>query len=58
MRGGLIGYLGFVRRVSTVRGRVWVDVLVDNLGSPERFRRVGIEGPKISVSRIPVRRPF
>jgi hypothetical protein len=26
-------------------------------GSPDRFRRVGIDGPKMSVSRIPVRIP-
>ena len=31
--------------------------LDDNLGSPERFRSVGIEGPKMSVSRIPLRWP-
>jgi hypothetical protein len=31
--------------------------LEDNRGSPERFRRVGIEGPKMSVSRMPLRRP-
>lgn len=30
------------------------DSLSSRRGSPERFRRVGIEGPKISVSRIPV----
>lgn len=30
---------------------------MDNRGSPERFRSVGIEGPKISVSRIPLRSP-
>jgi hypothetical protein len=31
--------------------------LSDNRGSPERLRSVGIEGPKMSVSRIPLRRP-
>jgi len=31
--------------------------LDDKRGSPERLRRVGIEGPKISVSRIPARWP-
>lgn len=30
------------------------DLLSSRRGSPERFRRVGMEGPKISVSRIPV----
>ena len=30
------------------------DPLSSRRGSPERFRRVGMEGPKISVSRIPV----
>ncbi len=34
------------------------DVLDDSLGSPERFNKVGIEGPKISVSRIPDLNPF
>lgn len=29
----------------------------DSRGSPERFRSVGMEGPKMSVSRIPLRRP-
>lgn len=32
-------------------------VLSSNRGSPERLRSVGIDGPKISVSRIPVRMP-
>lgn len=31
--------------------------LAERRGSPERLRSVGIEGPKISVSRMPVRRP-
>lgn len=30
------------------------DPLSSRRGSPERFRRVGMEGPKMSVSRIPV----
>ena len=34
------------------------DVLLDeSLGSPERLRSVGIEGPKMSVSRMPLRWP-
>jgi hypothetical protein len=33
------------------------DLLGESLGSPERFIKVGIEGPNISVSRIPVRWP-
>ena len=32
-------------------------VLAESLGSPERFNKVGIEGPKISVSRTPLRWP-
>lgn len=32
-------------------------VLAERRGSPERFSNVGIDGPKISVSRIPLRRP-
>lgn len=32
-------------------------VLSSNRGSPDRLRSVGIDGPKISVSRIPVRMP-
>jgi hypothetical protein len=39
-------------------GRGERDGLGVNRGSPQRFRRVGIEGPKISVSRMPARRPF
>lgn len=38
----------------------WVlggEVLGERRGSPERFMRVGIEGPKMSVSRIPLLRP-
>lgn len=31
--------------------------LEDNRGSPDRLSSVGIEGPKISVSRIPERSP-
>jgi hypothetical protein len=34
-----------------------VDELGDRRGSPERLRSVGIEGPKMSVSRIPALRP-
>ena len=34
------------------------DVLDDNRGSPERSNRVGIEGPKMSVSSIPARYPM
>lgn len=30
----------------------------DNLGSPLRFSNVGMEGPKMSVSRMPVRHPL
>jgi hypothetical protein len=32
-----------------------MDELEDNRGSPERLSRVGIEGPKMSVSRMPAR---
>lgn len=32
-------------------------ILSSRRGSPERFRRVGMEGPKMSVSRIPARIP-
>ena len=32
-------------------------VLLDSLGSPDRSKSVGIDGPKISASRIPARRP-
>lgn len=32
-------------------------LLDESLGSPERLRRVGIEGPKMSVSRMPLRWP-
>lgn len=32
-------------------------LLEERRGSPERLRRVGIDGPKISVSRIPARWP-
>jgi hypothetical protein len=34
------------------------DELEDSLGSPDRFSNVGIDGPKMSVSRIPDRSPF
>lgn len=34
-----------------------IHALVDNRGSPERLSNVGIEGPKMSVSRIPLRSP-
>ena len=34
-----------------------MNVLDESLGSPDRSNKVGIEGPKISVSRMPVRRP-
>jgi len=33
------------------------DRLEDNRGSPDRFKSVGIEGPNISVSKIPLRSP-
>lgn len=32
-------------------------LLLDSLGSPDRSNKVGIDGPKISVSSIPVRNP-
>lgn len=35
-----------------------VDELDDNLGSPDSESKVGIDGPKISVSRIPARSPL
>ncbi len=31
--------------------------LEDKRGSPDKFKSVGMEGPKISVSRIPLLRP-
>jgi hypothetical protein len=34
-----------------------LDLLLDKRGSPERLKRVGMEGPKMSVSRIPARSP-
>ena len=37
---------------------MWMNsVLSSNRGSPARFSRVGIDGPKISVSKMPVRIP-
>lgn len=38
-------------------GRRGGGLLEERRGSPERLRRVGIEGPKISVSRMPARWP-
>lgn len=35
----------------------WGSALSSSRGWPERLRSVGIEGPKISVSRMPVRIP-
>lgn len=32
-----------------------IGLLDDNRGSPERLNNVGIDGPNISVSSIPVR---
>ena len=32
-------------------------LLLDNRGSPERSKSVGMEGPNMSASRIPDRRP-
>ncbi len=34
-----------------------IDLLEDRRGSPERFKSVGMEGPKISVSKMPLRSP-
>jgi len=34
-----------------------IDRLEDRRGSPERFKSVGTEGPNISVSSMPLRRP-
>jgi hypothetical protein len=35
-----------------------VCLLDERRGSPERLSNVGTDGPKISVSRMPERRPF
>lgn len=39
---------------SVIRG---LYLLVDSLGSPDRSKSVGIDGPKMSVSRIPALKP-
>ena len=45
----------FVRQIHLVYKSNYT--LEDKRGSPLRFNRVGIEGPKISVSRMPLRSP-
>ena len=44
--------------VSPLHARHEWNLLADKRGSPLRSKRVGTEGPKISVSRIPLRCPL
>lgn len=47
----------YLHLLAVVLGFYLSDLLLDSRGSPDRSNRVGIDGPKISASRIPARRP-